>query len=59
MTTKDIENIFPTEEEIKDHFAISESSCQDPYMIAKEEHNIEGAKWAIKFIADRMLNKKA
>lgn len=35
---------MPTDEQIAELFEISESSSQDPYMVAKEKHQIEGAK---------------
>ena len=34
-----------SDKEIEEHFELSESQCQDPYSIAKQEGQIAGAKW--------------
>lgn len=35
---------LPNDDEINEQFEISESSCQDPYMIAKQQLQIEASK---------------
>ncbi len=54
-----IENKFVTDNQIKEYFELSESQCQDPYCIAKQAGQIEGAKWARYFESPDTKEKEA